>query len=572
MFGASREFIETVLRDFVTRPGRLVLAGMTLLLSAGALIALPIMTSAVVQSFSHAGVGGLDLLDPSLLGLATTFLVWLVSSSVNGYIQEQGNQRAVLHARLGLCRRWLARSPSSDDARFGSISRITADAQAFERALAALSHHSPLAVMQIVGALSCMLFVAPVLGAVFILCLVAVAGALSFAEKHLVELSMQVSEATDGVITRSVELLSHNRLIRRFRQERAECARVERAQEQLMQLLDLRRQRQIVARLVVFMALALSIAGIALIGLAQVRSGTAVPGDLIAFLGLSLIVGTSVTTLTDSIASISAGVEPLRRLTERFDDTSPSGVMEHRFSRGPEITVDGLHFHFSSNADGFSLQIKDLAIEAGSTVALVGGSGSGKSTLLRLIAGEENVGTGTICLDGVDVGLLTREARLAAAAYFDPAAPILARPVRENILFGRERSACALDDVARAAAADDLVDRGGDGRGFPEGLSSGQRQRIALARTLLSDAPLLLLDEATSAIDSRQEKAILDGISKAYPSATKIVVSHRLSAVKGADRIIVLSRGRIVEDGGYDELVSRNSAFKALFYDQLSSE
>ncbi len=572
MFGASREFVETVLREFVTRPRLLVLAGATLLLSAGALIALPVMTSAAVQSFSRADGGRLDLLNPSVLGLAVTFFLWLASSSVNGYIQEQGNQRAVLHARLGLCQRWLARSPTADDARLGAITRITADAQAFERALAALSHHCPLAVIQIVGSLICMLIVAPVLGAVFVLCLLGIAGTLSLTEKHLVELSMQVNEATDEVITRSVELLSHNRLIRRFRQERAECTRVELVQGRLMQLLDLRRRRQILARLVVFMALALSIAGIALIGLAQVRSGRAVPGDLIAFLGLSLIVGTSVTTLTDSIASISAGVEPLRRLTERFDETSPYGSREHRFSRGPEVAIKGLHFRFPGDAGGFSLQIEHLLVEAGSTVALVGGSGSGKSTLLRLIAGEEDVGVGTICLDGIDVRLLTRDARLAAVAYFDPAAPILARPVRENILFGRERSACDLDEVIRAAAAHDLVDRGGDGRGFPEGLSSGQRQRIALARTLLSDAPLLLLDEATSAIDSRQEKDILEAISQRYPTATTMIVSHRLSAVKGADRIVVLSRGQIVENGAYDELVSRSGAFKALFFDQISSE
>ena len=324
MFANSRDFLNIVFRQFVEKPGRVVLGGTMLVISAAALTILPVMASKAIEQWSRSQPQNWTLVNEASIWLVGTFLLWLISSSINGYIQEESNQRAVMHSRLQMCRRWLSRAPGADDARYGMVTRMTSDAQAFERALAAFSHHVPLAFLQIIGALTFMIVVAPLLGVAFIVCLFVVAGILSIAERHLVLLSHSVNEAAAATMFRSVELLTHNRLIRRFRQEDAECTRVEEAQSRLLYALDKRRRSQIVARAVVFLMLALSIIGIAFLGLVRVRSGASVPGDLVAFVGLAMIIGTSVTSLTDSLATISGGIEPLRRLTEKFVVPKPS--------------------------------------------------------------------------------------------------------------------------------------------------------------------------------------------------------------------------------------------------------
>ncbi|RSU78950.1 hypothetical protein BRX37_03455 [Sphingomonas sp. S-NIH.Pt3_0716] len=573
MFKNSRDFLAIILGNFIARPIWLLLAGAMLLISAVTLTILPILASGVIEQWTSKKSVTLTPFDPSLIGLLAVFISWLISSSINSFIQEESNQRTVLRAQLELCRRWLQKAPSADEASYGIVTRITSDAQTFEKALAAITHHAPLAILQLVGALACMMLVAPILGLVFVLCLIAIAGGLSLAESRLVAMSHRVIKATEATMSSSIEVLTHNRLIRRFSQEEAECDRIQESQKILLNLLNKRRISQIIARALIFVALALSIGLITLIGIARINSGNAILGDLVAFVGLALIVGTSVTSLTDSLAAIAAGVEPLRRLTEQFESPSlPKRRVELLPNQSPTLRIAGLQFSYSSNDEDFLLHIDHLEIRPGTTVAFVGASGCGKSTLLRLIAGEEIAPKGCLYLDGYDLNELDRATLRTKVAYFDPAAPILARSVRDNISFGRNKSQSAFDDAVTTALAEDLLTKGGDGREFPRGLSSGQRQRIALARSLMTQAPLLLLDEATSAIDSRQERDIIESISKHYPGTTTIIVSHRLSAIRHADQIFVFSGGHIVESGTHEQLLRNRSAYTALFFDQLSSD
>jgi ATP-binding cassette subfamily B protein len=203
-------------------------------------------------------------------------------------------------------------------------------------------------------------------------------------------------------------------------------------------------------------------------------------------------------------------------------------------------------------------------VPAGETLALVGPVGSGKSTLVSLLARLRDVPPGTVFLDGEDVDAVPLERLRAAFAFVPQDAFLFSDTVRSNVAFGSrgETSEARLSAAIAAAGLADEVAQ------FPQGLetvvgergvtvSGGQRQRATIARALVSDAPVLVIDDALSAVDTRTEARILDALRHARRGRTAVVVAHRLSTVRDADRIVVLDAGRVVEQGTHEELVAR---------------
>ncbi|HEX5454597.1 MAG TPA: ABC transporter ATP-binding protein [Stellaceae bacterium] len=218
----------------------------------------------------------------------------------------------------------------------------------------------------------------------------------------------------------------------------------------------------------------------------------------------------------------------------------------------------------------------DLAVAPGERVGLVGRSGAGKSTLVHLLLGFYRPESGHILIDGHDVAGLTQESLRAQIGMVTQDTSLLHRSIRDNIRYGRpDAGEAEIVDAARRAHATEFIEgledwhgrTGFDAHVGERGvkLSGGQRQRIALARVILKDAPILVLDEATSALDSEVEAAIQEQLAALMQGRTVIAIAHRLSTICSMDRLIVLDRGRVVEEGTHERLLARGGTYAALW-------
>jgi ATP-binding cassette subfamily B protein len=242
------------------------------------------------------------------------------------------------------------------------------------------------------------------------------------------------------------------------------------------------------------------------------------------------------------------------------------------------IDCNNLTFWYA-DADEKSKVFRDfsLHIPAGQRLGLVGRSGSGKTTLTTLLLRLSNLQQGSITIDGQDISQVSQVSLRQQVAYVPQEPLLFHRSVRENIAYGRpEATEAEVYEAARKANALEFIEQLPQGFDTITGergvkLSGGQRQRIAIARAILANRPLLVLDEATSALDSESERLIQDALKNLMEGRTSIVVAHRLSTIASLDRIIVLSEGRIVEDGTHAELVEKGGEYAYLWSRQTGA-
>ncbi len=215
-----------------------------------------------------------------------------------------------------------------------------------------------------------------------------------------------------------------------------------------------------------------------------------------------------------------------------------------------------------------------LDIKGNQKVGLVGPSGGGKTTIAKLLLRFIDLQSGSIMIDGQDIRGVTQRSLREAVAYVPQEPLLFHRTLMENIACGRENATRAeVINAAKLARADDFIRQLSDGyqtlvgeRGIK--LSGGQRQRVAIARAILKDAPILVLDEATSSLDSESEKYIQEGLKELMKNKTALVIAHRLSTIRYLDRIVVLDKGRIVQDDTHDELIRRKGLYAQLWRHQ----
>ncbi|MGB3139691.1 MAG: ABC transporter ATP-binding protein, partial [Aestuariivirga sp.] len=279
--------------------------------------------------------------------------------------------------------------------------------------------------------------------------------------------------------------------------------------------------------------------------------------------------------LFEDIGVIQDSIETVARdrLVTDVPDAKPLVV-----SKG-EIVFDNVRFNYGKErvegradiVDGFSLTVRP-----GEKVGLVGRSGAGKSTLANLLLRFYDIESGAICIDGQDISQVAQESLRAKIGVVTQDTSLLHRSVLENLRYGMPDATLAeVEAAAQKAHAGEfiasLVDpkgrKGYDAHVGERGvkLSGGQRQRIAIARVLLKNAPILVLDEATSALDSEVESAIQENLYTLMEGKTVIAVAHRLSTIAAMDRLIIMDRGRIVEEGTHRQLLKRNGLYASLW-------
>lgn len=237
------------------------------------------------------------------------------------------------------------------------------------------------------------------------------------------------------------------------------------------------------------------------------------------------------------------------------------------------ISLQDVSFTHQENTDSL-FEHFSLDIPKGQRVGIVGHSGSGKTTLTRLLLRFSDVDSGRILIDNQDISKVSQESLRHAIAYVSQEPMLFHRSLKDNIAYGRPSATEA--EILRAtkqANALEFIQTLPDGMNTLVGergvkLSGGQRQRIAIARAILKNAPILVLDEATSALDSESEKLIQDALQKLMKGRTSIVIAHRLSTIAKLDRIIVLDKGKIVEDGSHAELLEKNGIYARLWAHQ----
>ncbi|AEI96088.1 ABC transporter ATP-binding protein [Roseobacter litoralis] len=301
--------------------------------------------------------------------------------------------------------------------------------------------------------------------------------------------------------------------------------------------------------------------------------GTASVGVVAAATALTLrlnaMTGWIMWALTSFFRELGVVAEGMQTIAQPITLTDNAAAKPLHLTSG-EISIEGLSHHYGRTSGG--LDRIDLTIRRGEKVGLIGRSGAGKSTLVKLLLRFYDVEAGRITIDGQDISTVRQDSLRLAIGMVQQDSSLLHRSVRDNLLYGR---AGAGEDEMIAAAKQaqahefilDLEDpegrRGYDAHVGERGvkLSGGQRQRITLARVILKDAPILLLDEATSALDSEVEAAIQDTLYGMMEGKTVIAIAHRLSTIAKMDRILVMDKGRIVEDGSHDALLSKGGLY-----------
>lgn len=311
----------------------------------------------------------------------------------------------------------------------------------------------------------------------------------------------------------------------------------------------------------------------------SVINGAITAGSLVAFLVYAVNIANPIKRLTKVVASIQQALAAGERVFGILDlEENIKELPSAKLLPPVQGYVEFKHVDFAYNKDEQVIEDLSFKVNRGQIVAIVGPSGAGKSTIASLLPRFYDVTNGSIVIDGMDIRNVTLNSLREQVGIVPQETLLFNGSVYDNILYGRlDATKEEVEAAAKAANAHDFI------MGLPEGydtmlgdrgvnISGGQRQRISIARAILKNPQILILDEATSALDTESERIVQEALDRLMVGRTSFVIAHRLSTIKNADRILVMEKGRLVEDGSHEELMAQEGLYAHLYRIQYRSK
>ena len=395
---------------------------------------------------------------------------------------------------------------------------------------------------------------------------------MNFFGKKIRRSGGMIQEATADITSVLQESVSSARVVKSFVREQFEIDRFER--ENMANLEANLKNAKYMATLtptIEFVA-ALGVTMILWFGGQNVIDGDTTAGSLVAFLAYAVNISNPVKRISRVVGNIQRALAAAQRVFDVLD--FPEEVRDLPDARAlPAVTgsVSFEHVTFSYNAGDEILHDLSFVAKPGQAIGLVGPSGAGKSTVASLLPRFYDCDAGTIRIDGTDIKQVTLDSLRQQVGIVPQETILFNGTVYDNILYGRlDATKEEIEEAAKAANAHDFIMELPDGYKTMLGdrgvnISGGQRQRIAIARAILKDPRILVLDEATSALDTESERLVQEALNRLMVGRTSIIIAHRLSTIKNADRILVLDKGKLVEDGTHDELMEKQGLYAHLY-------